>query len=138
MIVGALRGPARRVAAQLPVFGVACLCGAEAIQGRRGKGFYAGDGGKAFEEFGDDLEIASTANIEKRECTDEVRVIFDGCSGIDLNPGIRVRDQVKYATAADAKRVVSEIADESGPYIFRDSGRGRRTSRRICWTSGSG
>ena len=51
--------------------------------------------GKAPEEYGDDLEIASTAAIEKKDRTDEVRGIYDGSNGLDLNPGTRVRDQVR-------------------------------------------
>ena len=73
--------------------------------------------GAALAEYGEALEIASTAAIEKKDRTDEVRVIFDGSNGVDLNKHIRVRDQVKYPTAADAKAVVAEAADEGGPHF---------------------
>ena len=73
--------------------------------------------GKALDEYGDRLEIASTAAIEKKDRTDEVRVLYDGSNGLDLNPGIRVRDQVKYPTLADAKGVIAKAADEGGPHF---------------------
>ena len=73
--------------------------------------------GEALETYGDRLEIASTAAIEKKGRTDEVRVFYDGSNGLDLNPGIRVRDQVKYPTSADAKGVVAEKADGGGPHF---------------------
>ena len=55
---------------------------------------------EALLEFGDDLNIASTGAIAKKGRT-EVRVIFDGTHGNELNPGIRVRDQVRFPVAAD-------------------------------------
>ena len=73
--------------------------------------------GLALKEYGSSLEIASTAAIEKKGRTDEVRVLFDGSNGLGLNPGIRVRDQVKYPTAADTKGVMAEAADEGGPHF---------------------
>ena len=73
--------------------------------------------GEALKDYGDRLEIASTAAIEKKGRTDEVRVLYVGSNGLDLNPGIRVRDQVKYQTSADAKGVVAEAADEGGPHF---------------------
>ena len=45
--------------------------------------------GGALKTYGDRLEIASTAAIEKKGRTDEVRVLYDGSNGLDLNPGIR-------------------------------------------------
>ena len=68
-------------------------------------------------ECGDDLTIAGTAAIEKKGRTGEVRVIFDGTNGVDLNPGIMVRDQVRYSTAADTKVAVGAMADERGPHF---------------------
>ena len=67
--------------------------------------------------YGDDLIIASAGAIAKKGRTDEVRVLFDGSHGVDLNPGIRVRDQVRYPTAADGKCVLGEMGDEGGPHF---------------------
>ena len=81
---------------------------------------------QAMSEYGDALNIAATAAIEKKGRSDEVRVIYDGSNGIDLNPGIRVRDQIRYPTAADAKVVVGSMADEGGapfpPQVRRPDG----------------
>ena len=71
---------------------------------------------KAPEEYGDALNIASTGAIAKKGRTDEVRVIYDGSHGLDLNPNIKVRGQVRFPTAADAKCVMTEIGDEGGPH----------------------
>ena len=71
---------------------------------------------KALEEYGDTLNIASTGAIDKKDRTDEVRVIYYGSHGLDLNPNIKVRDQVRFPTAADAKCVMTEIGDEGGPH----------------------
>ena len=49
--------------------------------------------------YGASLDIVSTGAIAKKGRTDEVRVIFDGSHGIDLNPGIKARDQVLHPTA---------------------------------------
>ena len=62
------------------------------------------------------LNIASTGAIAKKGRTDEVRVIYDGSHSLDLNPNIKVRDQVRFPTAADAKCLMSEIGDEGGPH----------------------
>ena len=35
--------------------------------------------------------------------------------GLDLNAGIRVRDQFRFPTAADGTAVLSEMGDEGGP-----------------------
>ena len=72
---------------------------------------------EAIEEFGDSLNIASTAAIGKKGRTDEVRVLYDGTHGLDLNPGIRVRDQVRFPTASDGKSVLFEMGDEGGPHF---------------------
>ena len=72
---------------------------------------------EAMKEYGDSLNIAATAAIEKKGRTDEVRVLYDGTNGIDLNPGIRVRDQIRYPTAADAKVAEGAMADEGGPHF---------------------
>ena len=72
---------------------------------------------KAMNRYGDALNIASAGAIGKKGRTDEVRVIFDGSHGIDLNSGIRVRDQIKYPIAADGKELMSEMADEGGPHF---------------------
>ena len=72
---------------------------------------------QAILEFGDTLNIASTAAIAKKGRTDEVRVLYDGTHGLDLNPGIRVRDQVRFPTSADGKVVLSEMGDEGGPHF---------------------
>ena len=66
---------------------------------------------EALQEYGDDLSIAATGAIEKKGRTDEVRVIFDGSHGVTLNPGIRVRDQVRYPTAADGRALLEECAE---------------------------
>ena len=58
---------------------------------------------EALKIYGADLMIAATGAIEKKGRTDEVRVIFDGSRGCLLNPGIRVRDQVRYPTASDGR-----------------------------------
>ena len=68
----------------------------------------------AMTEYGYDLMIVAIAAIEKKGRTDKVGVIFDGTSGVDLNPGIRVRDNVRYSTAADAKVAVGAKADKGG------------------------
>ena len=70
----------------------------------------------AITEYGDTLNIASTAAIAKKGRTDEVRVLYDGTHGLDLNPGIRVRDQVRCPVAADGKVVLGEMGDEGGPH----------------------
>ena len=72
---------------------------------------------EAMETFGDTLNIASTGAISKKGRTDEVRVIFDGSHSVDLNPGIRVRDQVRFPIAADGKEHTSDIAHEGGPHF---------------------
>ena len=72
---------------------------------------------EAMVEYGEDLTIAATGAIEKKGRTDEVRVIYDGSHGITLNPGIRVRDQVRYPTAADGKALLEECAEEGGPHF---------------------
>ena len=64
----------------------------------------------AMTEYGEDLLIAATGAIAKKGKDDEVRVIFDGSHGVDTNPGIRVRDQVKYPTSSDGKSVMSELS----------------------------
>ena len=43
-------------------------------------------------EYGEELEIAGTGAIAKKGKEGEVRVIFDGSHGCNVNPGIRVRD----------------------------------------------
>ena len=74
-------------------------------------------------EYGDDSTIAAFAAIEKKKgWSDEVRVIFDGTNGVDLSLGIRVRDQVRYSTAADTKVAVGVIADEGRPYFSIEYG----------------
>ena len=73
--------------------------------------------GVALAKYGDALNIASTGAIAKKGKTDEVRVIYDGSHGLDLNPGIRVRDQVRFPTAADCKVALSAMADEGGPHF---------------------
>ena len=72
---------------------------------------------QAMSEYGEDLNIAATAAIEKKGRTDEVRVLYDGTNGLDLNECIRVRDQVRYPTASDAKVAVGAMADEGGPHF---------------------
>ena len=62
------------------------------------------------------MNIASTAAISKKGRTDEVRVLYDGTHGLDLNPGIRVRDQVRYPSASDAKAALAEMGEEGGPH----------------------
>ena len=69
---------------------------------------------KALEEYGDDLVIAATGAIAKKGKEGEVRVIYDGSHGVTTNPGIRVRDQVKYPTAQGPKAVRSGCAEEGG------------------------
>ena len=64
-----------------------------------------------------DLTFAATGAIEKKGRTDEVRVIYDGSNGIWLNPGIRVRDQVRYPTCADGRCVLESCAEEGGPHF---------------------
>ena len=67
--------------------------------------------------YGDRLNIASTGAIAKKGRTDEVRVIYDGTHGLDLNVGIQVRDQVKFPTCVDGKEVLSECSAEGGPHF---------------------
>ena len=66
---------------------------------------------EALHEYGGDLTIAATGAIEKKGRTDEVRVIYDGSNGIPLNPGIKVRDQVRFPTSADGRAVMEECAE---------------------------
>ncbi len=61
--------------------------------------------------------MAATGAIEKKGRTDEVRVIYDGSNGIWLNPGTRVRDQVRYPTCADSGCVLETCAEEGGPHF---------------------
>ena len=68
-------------------------------------------------EYKEALTLAATGAIEKKGRTDEVRVIYDGSNGIFLNPGIRVRDQVRFPTAADGRAVLEECAHEGGPHF---------------------
>ena len=70
----------------------------------------------AIREWGPELVIAATGAIAKKGKEGEVRVIYDGSNGIKTNPGIRVRDQVKYPIAQDGKAVLSECAEEGGPH----------------------
>mgnify|MGYP003333509867 CR=1 FL=1 len=103
--------------------------------------------GDALKEFGDNLTIAATGAIEKKGRTDEVRVIYDGSHGITLNPGIRVRDQVRYPTAADCRALLEECADEGGPHfsLHYDVSKAHRRvpilrsewGRQACQVSGS-
>ena len=72
---------------------------------------------QALQEYGDNLTIAATGAIEKKGKTDEVRVIYDGSNRIPLNPGIKVRDQVRYPTAADARAVLEECAEDGEPHF---------------------
>ena len=72
---------------------------------------------EAMRTYGDRLNISSTGAIAKKGRTDEVRVIYDGVHGLDLNIGIRVRDQVKFPTCADRKEVLSECSAEGGPHL---------------------
>ena len=72
----------------------------------------------ALQEYGPDLTLAATGAIEKKGRTDEVRVIFDGSHGMWLNPGIRVRDQVRYPTCADGRSVLEAASDEWGPALL--------------------
>ena len=60
----------------------------------------------AMTAYGDDLTIAATTAIEKKGRNDEVGVIFDATHGVNPNPGIRVRGQVCYSTAADTQIAV--------------------------------
>ena len=101
----------------------------------------------ALAEFGEDLMIAATGAIEKKGRTDEVRVIFDGSHGITLNPGIRVRDQVRYPTASDGRAILEECAEEGGPHfsLHYDVSKAHRRvpvlrcewGRQACQVSGS-
>ena len=50
---------------------------------------------EAIERYGDTPSIAATGAIAKKGRADDVWVIFDGTHGIDLNPGVRVRDRLK-------------------------------------------
>ena len=61
--------------------------------------------------------IAATGAIAKKGKEGEVRVMYDGSNGITTNPGIRVRDQVRYPIAQDGKAVLSECAEEGGPHF---------------------
>ena len=72
---------------------------------------------EAMTEYGPALNLAATGAIAKKGRTDEVRVIYDGSNGITLNPGIRVRDQVRFPTAADGRAVLEECAEEGGPHF---------------------
>ena len=76
--------------------------------------------GKALAVYGDTLIIAATGAIAKKgQGPDgEVRVIFDGTRGIFLNHGIRIRDQVRFPTAADIKAVLAEMAEEGGTHFM--------------------
>ena len=44
-------------------------------------------------------------------------MIHDGTSGIFLNYGIRVRDQVKFPSAPDIKAVLAEMHEEGGSLL---------------------
>ena len=72
---------------------------------------------QALSKYGDSLNLTSTAAIAKKGRTDEVRVLYDGTHGLDLNPGIRVRDRVRFPTSADATAVLGEMGDEGGPHF---------------------
>ena len=63
------------------------------------------------------MTLAATRAIEKKGRTDEVRVIYDGSNGIYLKPGIRVRDQVRFPTAADGRALLEELAEEGSPHF---------------------
>ena len=58
--------------------------------------------------FGNCVHIASTGAIANKGNTDEVRVIYDGTHGLDLDTGIRVRNQVNCSTCTVGKEVLSD------------------------------
>ena len=80
---------------------------------------------EAIERFGADLILAATGAIEKKGRAGEVRVVFDAFNGVLINMSIRVRDQIKFPAASDARVALREIAKEGGT-----SGRSSTTSRR--------
>ena len=57
--------------------------------------------------FGDSFLLAATDAIAKKGVGPggDVRVIFDNTNGVYLNVGIRIRDQIRYPTAAGLKVV---------------------------------
>ena len=66
----------------------------------------------ALEKWGEDLVIAATGAIAEKGKEGEVRMIYDGSNGITTNPGMRVRDQVRYPIAQDGMAVLSECAED--------------------------
>ena len=57
--------------------------------------------------FGEQLAVASLGAIEKKNGT--FRVVHDGTHGVGINPGIKIRDQLKSPCAGDIKAVMQEL-----------------------------
>ena len=74
---------------------------------------------EARKKYGDSLVVASLkARVKSRAKETEdltVRLPFDGTHGVPVNAGIRVRDQDRSPAAPDLKRVLRQLANNSGP-----------------------
>ena len=65
------------------------------------------DFAEAQARFGEQLAVASLGAIEKKNGT--FRVVHDGTHGVGINPGIKIRDQLKSPCAGDIKAVMQEL-----------------------------
>ena len=62
----------------------------------------------AREEWGEDLKIASLADIQKSD--DTLRILHDGTHGVLVNPEIRQRDQVPTPGLGEEKVVQADLS----------------------------
>ena len=62
---------------------------------------------EAHARFGEQIAVASLGAIEKKNGT--FRVVHDGTHGVGINPGIKMRDQLKSPCAGDIRAVMQEL-----------------------------
>ena len=65
------------------------------------------DFAEAQARFGEQIAVASLGAIEKKNGT--FRVVHDGTHGVGINPGIKMRDQLKSPCAGDIRAVMQEL-----------------------------
>ena len=62
---------------------------------------------EAHARFGEQIAVASLGAIDKKNGT--FRVVHDGTHGVGINPGIKMRDQLKSPCAGDIRAVMQEL-----------------------------
>ena len=70
-------------------------------------------------EYGGNLCVAALGAIEKSDLS--FRIIYDGTHGVQVNPRIVQRDQVKLPGIAELK-LVTKFAESRGKSVFSLSG----------------